>query len=143
MPKLNPYWLSQMELFWGALDLAPYLYGYPSLHRNALQNLWDFEFELHRFDEWFRADLYLAYNQSIDKRGTPMFYAGSGYLFEAFSYAQSEPSIRGLLKESPNVTTIKGVLKNPQEIKLNRNVIDRILEPTRQHNRRFREQFNA
>lgn len=121
MSKRNPYWtlpsvLGEYQLVWGALDLTPYLYGLPQARRDTMSNWINFEFELYRFDEEFRIDLYLLFNQSIENRGTPLFYGGQGHSFEAFSYSQSQdavPIIKGLLAESPVTTTIEGVLKHP------------------------------
>lgn len=122
MSKRNPFWLRQIpeySLVWGALDLTPYLYGVPSAYKDTMSNWTKLDFELHRIDEQFRIDLYLMFNQSHELRGTPMFYAGNGYRFEAIAYSQSQeaalPIIKGLLAESPVVTRIEGILKHPQD----------------------------
>lgn len=119
MSKRNPFWLRQIpeySLVWGALDLTPYLCGLPTANRDLARDWVSFEFYLHRVDEQLRIDLYLLFNQSHDMRGNPMFYAGQGYRFEANAYSQNidaVPIVKGLLKESPVVTTIEGLLFHP------------------------------
>ena len=119
MSKRNPFWLRQIpeySLIWGALDLTPYLCGLPTANRDTLRDWIEFEFYLHRIDAQLRIDLYLLFNQSHDIGGNVMFYAGHGYRFDASSYSQSHdavPMMKGLLAETPVVTTIDGLLFNP------------------------------
>lgn len=122
MSKRNPFWVLEsivdpFFLVWGALNLTPYLYGVPSAYKDTMSNWIKLDFELSRIDEQFRIDLYLMFNQSHELRGTPMFYAGNGYRFEAIAYSQSQdaalPIIKGLLAESSVTTRIEGVLKQP------------------------------